>query len=127
MTLQGLMLRISPKNKLLLAAAAVCALALLAPGGNAALLARLALALCAVGGLVWWFRRARPRTSSGSGEFSLALAEPRLEVVSRAGLSQRCGVALVDAEGHRYLVVFGDGFAQLQEVRAAAPSAEVAS
>ncbi|HLT28604.1 MAG TPA: hypothetical protein VK013_01075 [Myxococcaceae bacterium] len=34
-----------------------------------------------------------------------------LEVRARTGLSPRCGLALIEAEGERYLVVHGDGFA----------------
>lgn len=34
-----------------------------------------------------------------------------LEVRARTGLSPRCGLALVEAGGERYLVVHGDGFA----------------
>lgn len=46
-----------------------------------------------------------------------ALGRPRvpgeipLEVRARTGLSPRCGLALIEAEGERYLVVHGDGFA----------------
>jgi hypothetical protein len=39
----------------------------------------------------------------------------RLKVVSRAGLSQRCGIALVEADGRSFLVAFGDSFAEIHE------------
>ena len=39
--------------------------------------------------------------------------EPRLKILSKTGLSQRCGLALVEADGKTVLVAFGDGFAQL--------------
>lgn len=128
MTLQGLLLRISPKHRLLLAAVAVVSLAAAAPGGQAALLARVVLALCALGGIAWWFHRAA-KGKARAGGFSLALAEPQLQVLSRTGLSPKHGVALLEADGRRYLVVFGDGFAHVHdthETRAQA-AAEVAS
>ncbi len=118
MTLQGLLLRISPKHRLLLAAAAVVSLAAAAPGGQAALLARVVLALCALGGIAWWFHRAA-KARAPVGGFSLALAEPQLQVLSRTGLSPKHGVALLQADGRRYLVVFGDGFAQVHDTREA--------
>jgi hypothetical protein len=36
-----------------------------------------------------------------------------LKVVARASLSPKNGVALLEADGQRYLVAFGDGFATL--------------
>ncbi len=106
----------SPKNKLLLAAAAVVALAALAPSGgvSAPQVARVLLAAVALGGLAWWLHRARK-----AGPSAAFAAETRLRVLSRTGLSQRCGMALVEADGRNYLVVFGDGFAELQEAAAA--------
>lgn len=37
------------------------------------------------------------------------VAEPALRVVARAGLTQRAGLALVEVEGRRLLVGYGDG------------------
>ncbi len=104
----------SPRNKLLLAAGAILLLALVAPMKelNAASIARVLLAGSCVAGLGWWFLRRR--------SFADEMAPPpRLRVLSRAGLSQRCGMALVEADGRNYLVVFGDGFAELKPVEAA--------
>ena len=100
----------SPRNKLLLASAAILLLALVAPMKeiSAASIARLLLAAVCVAGIAWWFLRRR----SFADELAPA---PRLRVLSRAGLSQRCGMALVEADGRNYLVVFGDGFAELKE------------
>jgi flagellar protein FliO/FliZ len=100
----------SPRNKLLLATAAILLLALVAPMKeiNAAAIARVLLAVACLGGIAWWFLRRR----SFAEELAAA---PRLRVLSRAGLSQRCGMALVQADGRNYLVVFGDGFAELKE------------
>jgi hypothetical protein len=42
----------------------------------------------------------------------------RLKVVSRAGLSQRCGLVLVEADGRSFLVAFGDSFAEIHEAPA---------
>ena len=39
-------------------------------------------------------------------------------MAARAGLSARCGAALVDADGRRYLVTYGDGFANVLQVPA---------
>jgi flagellar protein FliO/FliZ len=109
----------SPKNKLLLAAAAIVLLALLAPsqGASASSIARVLLGACAVAGLGAWFLRARARSATGPAAAFAPAA--RLRVLSRTGLSQRCGMALVEADGRNYLVVFGDGFAELQEASAA--------
>ncbi|WP_141325636.1 flagellar biosynthetic protein FliO, partial [Myxococcus sp. AB025B] len=63
----------------------------------------------------WWRRRARGTSAAGL---------ERLKVVSRAGLSPRCGLALVEVEGRDFLVTFGDAFAHvhaLPERRQAAP------
>lgn len=100
----------SPKNKLVAAAVAVLALALLAPtqGISASIAARALLGVACVAGIGWWFLRQR----SGASE-PIAPA-PRLRVLARTGLSQKTGLALVEADGQSYLVAFGDGFAELQ-------------
>ncbi|MGA9523697.1 MAG: flagellar biosynthetic protein FliO [Myxococcaceae bacterium] len=103
----------SPRNKLLLASAAILLLALIAPTKelDAAAISRIVLAGVCIAGIAWWFLRRRA--------FADELAPPpRLRVLSRAGLSQRCGMALVEADGRNYLVVFGDGFAELKEAPA---------
>ena len=71
-----------------------------------------ALGVAAVAGLAWWMIRARRAGGSPAraGGFQLP---PRLSIAARTGLSARCGLALVDADGQRYLVAYGDGFAQL--------------
>jgi flagellar protein FliO/FliZ len=106
----------SPRQKL--AAAALCLLALpviaAAQGGSAAGAARVALGLMARAGRAGWFSR-------GGGVASKFKAAPRLQVVQRAGLSQRTGVALIEVDGQPYLVVHGDGFARLQPVRKPRP------
>lgn len=43
----------------------------------------------------------------------LAAAESELKVVARTALTPKSGVALLEVEGRRYLVAFGDGFATL--------------
>ncbi|MBM7114262.1 hypothetical protein [Archangium primigenium] len=60
-------------------------------------------------GLFWWCRR-------GWNRARFPGAEP-LRVVARTGLSQRCGVAVLDVEGRHYLVVFGDSFAEIRRTR----------
>ncbi|HEY8207913.1 MAG TPA: hypothetical protein VIG99_10565 [Myxococcaceae bacterium] len=103
----------SPTVKMKLLAASLLVLLLAAfaqqTGASAALVARVALGVAAAGGLGVWMLRARGRSGSGR-PFQLP---PRLSVAARTGLSPRCGVALVEADGGRYLVAYGDGFAQL--------------
>lgn len=106
----------SPRNKLFAAAFAVLVLALLAPtqGVSPSVVARVLVGVLGAAGLGWWFLRHR----RGGGAL---LPAPRLQVLARTGLSQRCGMALVEADGRNYLVVFGDGFAELQEAKLAFP------
>lgn len=104
---------VSPRNKLLLALGLVLALAALAPlgGMSAASVARGLLGASALVGLGWWLMR------RGRADVRFALTE-RMRVVSRTGLSQRCGLALVEVDGSRYLVAFGDSFAEIRRAQA---------
>ncbi|WP_426736440.1 flagellar biosynthetic protein FliO [Myxococcus faecalis] len=111
-------LSFSPRARLQVATLLVLALALLGPMGGVSMVsvARCVLLVGALGGLGWWWRR-RARGTSATGL-------ERLKVVSRAGLSPRCGLALVEVEGRDFLVTFGDAFAHvhaLPERRQAAP------
>ncbi|MFY0529476.1 flagellar biosynthetic protein FliO [Archangium gephyra] len=103
----------SPRNKLLLALGLVLGLSALAQlgGVSAAVLARGLLGAAALGGLGWWLVR------RGRADVRFALTE-RMRVVSRTGLSPRCGLALVEVEGSRYLVAFGDSFAEIRRAHA---------
>ncbi|MHB8872740.1 MAG: hypothetical protein ACYC8T_03540 [Myxococcaceae bacterium] len=103
----------SPRNKIFAASALLLVLsaAALAKGLDAVTAARWILAAAAAVGLVVWYRRAR-----GAG--ARFVAPSRLTVVSRAGLAQRCGVALVEADGRTFLVVHGDGYAEVCEAPA---------
>ncbi|PTL78402.1 flagellar biosynthetic protein FliO [Vitiosangium sp. GDMCC 1.1324] len=98
----------SPRTKMFLAIGLVLGLAALAPlgGASATSVARGLLGASALGGLGWWLVR------RGRAESRFSLAE-RMHVVSRTGLSQRCGLALVEVDGSRYLVAFGDSFAEI--------------
>ncbi|HYO71428.1 MAG TPA: flagellar biosynthetic protein FliO [Archangium sp.] len=100
---------VSPRNKLLLALGLVLALAALAPlgGVSAAVWARWLLGATALAGLGWWLMR------RGRADVRFSLTE-RMRVVSRTGLSPRCGLALVEVEGRGYLVAFGDSFAEIR-------------
>ncbi|WP_257460732.1 flagellar biosynthetic protein FliO [Archangium lipolyticum] len=102
----------SPRTKMLLAAGLLLGLAALAPlgGMSATSVARGLLGAMALVGLGWWLMR-RGRTES-----RFELSEP-MRVVSRTGLSQRCGLALVEVEGCRYLVAYGDSFAEIRRAR----------
>lgn len=96
-----------PRTKLIAAAVALAVLVTLATfhGLSPAALARALLAVAAVAGLGgWWLRAQRPK------KFQLA---PRLSVVTRAGLSQRTGLALVEVDGRAFLIVHGDGYAEI--------------
>lgn len=101
----------SPRNKL------VIALALLAVLGGASAVSGLSFTHAARGLLVLgalavlglWVYRGKARA-----RFSLP---DRLTVLSRTGLSQRCGLALVEADGEPFLVAFGDGFAVIKPAR----------
>lgn len=102
----------SPRTRLLLAGGLVLGLAMLAPLGGASVtsVARGLLGAAALAGLGWWLVR------RGRAESRFALTE-RMRVVSRTGLSQRCGLALVEVEGSQYLVAFGDSFAEIRRTR----------
>ena len=96
-----------PRTKLFAAASALALLVGLATfqGLSPAAVARALLAVAAVAGLGgWWLRGHRPK------KFQLA---PRLSVVTRAGLSQRTGLALVEVDGRAFLIVHGDGYAEI--------------
>jgi flagellar protein FliO/FliZ len=100
----------SPRRRLLLASGLILVLGALAPLGglSASGVARWllgAVALVGLGGWLWRRRATTPR-------FSLP---ERLRVISRTGLSQRCGLALVEADGRGFLVAFGDSFAEIHE------------
>ena len=99
----------NPKNKLLAASAALGVLLVMASmhGASAPGMARLTLAGVAFSGIGWWWIRAQ---RAPPAKFQLA---PRLSVVSRAGLSQRAGLALVEVDGRSFLVVHGDGYAEI--------------
>ena len=99
----------TPRQKLIAASVAVALLALSARanGLEPTTVARWILGAAAVLGMAIWWRRAKAT--------AIAAPAPRLRVLSRAGLSQRCSLALVEADGRSFLVAFGDGFAQLLE------------
>lgn len=101
----------TPRQKLLAASGifAVLATVTVGHGASAAWVARALLGLAGVGGLVVWTRSRVPRTARGA----LPL---RLSVTQRVSLSPKTSLALVEAEGCGYLIVFGDGFAELKAI-----------
>jgi flagellar protein FliO/FliZ len=106
----------TPKQKVFAAAAALALLAVgaRAHGLDATTGARWILGAAALVGMAIWWRRAKASAT--------AAPAPRLRVLSRTGLSQRCSLALVEADGRNFLVAFGDGFAELLEApREASP------
>ena len=107
-------MNLSPRNKLIGAALLALTAPLIAAtqGASPATAARILLGLAAVGGIVAWFVHARGGLTTP--KFKTA---PRLNVVQRAGLSQRPGLALIEVDGTPYLVVHGDGFAKITPTR----------
>ncbi|NNC07150.1 hypothetical protein HJC10_30415 [Corallococcus exiguus] len=105
---------LSPRGRLLFAVALLVGLATLAPLGGLSLVgtSRLLIGAMALAGLGWVLLR----KGGMAGSVDAAALEP-LSIVSRTGLSQRCGLALVEADGRRYLVAYGDTFAEIQETR----------
>nr|WP_253899648.1 hypothetical protein [Corallococcus carmarthensis] len=105
----------SPRGRLLFASALLVGLATLAPLGGLSLVgtSRLLIGSMALAGLGWVLLR----KGGTAGSADAAALEP-LSIVSRTGLSQRCGLALVEADGRRYLVAYGDTFAEIHETRA---------
>lgn len=104
---------LSPRQKLIGASVLALTLPLAASlhGASATSAARLVLIMLALGGLVFWFIRAR------AGLPSKFKSAPRLNVVQRVGLSARTGLALIEVDGKPYLVVHGDGFARIRPAR----------
>lgn len=111
----------SPKMKLMLASLLLAALLVMAPthGVSAVAVARIVLGLGALVALVLWTRR----KGGGGAKFQLP---GRLTVAARAGLSPKCSLALVEADGKTFLVAYGDGFAEIQETPREAPKARQA-
>jgi hypothetical protein len=70
--------------------------------------ARGLLGLGALAALSLWLRRSRA-----------VLAPSPLKISARASLGPRCGAALVEARGVTYLVVHGEGFAELRPLEEA--------
>lgn len=103
----------SPRNKIVAVSALLLTLSLVAvaKGLDAVAIARWVLAAAAAAGLLYWYWKVRP----ARGHFALPA---RLHVVSRAGLAQRCQVALVEADGRTFLVVHGEGYAEVCEAPA---------
>jgi flagellar protein FliO/FliZ len=106
----------SPKNKVIAASALMLVLAAAASmkGVDAASAARWILGAGAVVGAALWYRKAK----ATAGKFALPA---RLQVISRTGLSQRCGMALVEADGRTFLIVHGDGYAEVREAPPTVP------
>ncbi|WP_147446550.1 flagellar biosynthetic protein FliO [Corallococcus sp. CA047B] len=107
----------TPRGRLLVAAALLVGLATFAPLGGLSLVgtSRLLVGALALAGLGW----ALVRKGREPGDKGASRPEP-LSIVTRTGLSQRCGLALVEVEGRRYLVAYGDTFAEIHETRGVA-------
>jgi hypothetical protein len=103
----------SPKNKLYAALALLVVLGAAASsrGLDVVTAARWLVGGVCLVGLGFWMVRQRAKT----GGFQPL---PRLTVLARAGLSPKCSLALVEADGRTLLVAFGDGFAQFADAPA---------
>lgn len=112
-------LRFGPRQKLVGASLLALTVPLVASlnGASSATAARVVIAVLALGGLAFWFVRARGGLGALAG--SKFKSAPRLNVVQRVGLSQRTGLALIEVDGKPYLVVHGDGFARIRPARRA--------
>ncbi len=101
---------LSPRQKVSAAVVLAALVPVLAAlqGAPASTVARVLLGLAALGGIAFWFIRAR------GGLPTKFKAAPRLHVVQRVGLSQRTGLTLVEVDGKPFLVVHGDGFARIR-------------
>lgn len=104
----------SPKHKLYAALALLVGLAIAASVRGIDLVsgARWLIAGACLIGLGFWMVHHRRRTAGFE-------PLPRLNVLARTGLSAKCSLALVEADGRTLLVAFGDGFAQFAETPAA--------
>ncbi|WP_241757994.1 flagellar biosynthetic protein FliO [Myxococcus landrumensis] len=105
----------SPRARLQVATLLVLGLALLGPVGGVSMVATarwllVVGALCGLGW--WWFRRGATTPREVRAE--------RMRVISREGLSPRCGIALVEVEGRGFLVAFGDAFAEVHPLQESA-------
>jgi len=107
-----LLLFMSPRARMALALGLVLVLAVVARWGETSVtsVARVLLGGVALVVGVGWLKR-------GERSGARFMREEPLRVVSRTGLSQRCGLALIDVEGSHYLVVFGDSFAEIRRTR----------
>ncbi len=110
------MTRLSPKQKVLAASCALMAMFAVAAaqGASPTAIARVLVGLGALAAMAVWFARQR-----GFGPKAANAAAPRLAVVARTGLSQRAGVALIEVDGKPFIVVHGDGYAQVHPTSAA--------
>lgn len=100
----------SPRTKLYAAVALLGALGLAAStqGFSVVTVARWIVGIGCLAGLGFWMVRQKQRTDGFK-------PLPRLQVLSRTGLSPKCSLALVEADGRTLLVAYGDGFAQFAE------------
>jgi hypothetical protein len=108
-TLAGAKAQPALKNSLAKAGLGLLGLAALPlfAGGALGPTVKMLLTLGAVCGLAFVTLRLLARRASSSA------AAQELRVVARASLSTKNSVALLEADGRRYLVAFGDGFATL--------------
>ena len=106
-----------------IAALAVAQLCSGSHGSVGAASARMLVVLACFAGAAFWLIRKLPNLSSaGAGKL-----EPALKVVGKTALGPKNGLALVEADGIRVLVAYGDGFARVLPLDAVGAGKESAS
>ena len=90
--------------------AALALVQLLSPGTTSPALGfgpvRLLVVLASFCGLAWWLLKRLPRAGASG-------LEPALKVIGKAALGPKNGLALIEADGIRVLVAYGDGFSSV--------------
>ena len=83
---------------------------------------RMLVVLACFAGAAFWLIRKLPGSSVSAGKL-----EPALKVVGKTALGPKNGLALVEADGIRVLVAYGDGFARVLPLDAVGAHKENAS
>jgi hypothetical protein len=79
-----------------------------AHGSIGAASVRMLVVLACFAGAAFWLIRKLPNLSVSGSKL-----EPALKIVGKTALSPKNGLALVEADGIRVLVAYGDGFARV--------------
>lgn len=91
-------------------------------GGIGSSSLRLLVVLACFAGAAFWLIRKLPQVQGAAGKL-----EPALKVVGKTALGPKNGLALVEADGIRVLVAYGEGFARVLPLDAVGAQKENAS